>query len=212
MRDVLVVRHGESAWNAAGRWQGWLDVPLTPAGVDQARARGRALAGDGLEFAAIYCSDLSRARHTAELIAEALDAPPPVAHPGFRERHGGVFQGLTRDELAARYPDELAAWRAGTLEAPTGGETAAEILERFDVALGEAHRQSAPGALLVVTHGGLTRAVTRRAGLDASAVIGNCECVWFAYDGEELGPPAESRDAPRAGRNPAPVGAPDGVE
>lgn len=184
-REVLVVRHGESEWNASGRWQGWLDIPLTRRGEAQARARGDALRDAGERFAAIYCSDLGRARRTAELVAATLGGPEPIADPGFRERHGGVFQGRDRAELEADYGDVLAVWRAGTLDAPPEGETTVEVLDRFDGALAAAHRASPAGALLVVTHGGVVRLVSRRAGVDASRVLDNCAGLWFSYvDGE----------------------------
>jgi probable phosphoglycerate mutase len=181
-RELLVIRHGESQWNAAGRWQGWLDIPLTARGEQQARARGTALRDSGERFAAIYCSDLGRARRTAELIADALGGPEPTADPGFRERHGGVFQGRDRAALEADYGDAFAAWRAGTLDAPPDGETTAEVLARFDGALAAADGATAPGAVLVVTHGGVMRLVSQRAGSDASGVLDNCAGLWFAYD------------------------------
>jgi 2,3-bisphosphoglycerate-dependent phosphoglycerate mutase len=186
VREVLVIRHGESQWNTAGRWQGWLDIPLTARGEKQARARGAALHEAGERFAAIYCSDLGRARRTAELIAAAVDGPDPTADPGFRERHGGVFQGRDRAELEADYGELFAAWRAGTLDGPPEGEATAEVLERFDGALAAADSVTPPGALLVVTHGGVMRLVSQRAGLDASGVLDNCAGLWFAYCGGEL--------------------------
>jgi 2,3-bisphosphoglycerate-dependent phosphoglycerate mutase len=200
-REVLVLRHGESEWNAAGRWQGWLDIALTERGIAQARARGESLAAAGERFAAIYCSDLGRARRTAEVIADTIDGPSPVADPGFRERHGGVFQGRDRAELESAYGDAFAAWRAGTLDGPPDGETAAEVLERFGHALAGAHHATPPGALLVVTHGGVMRLVAQRAGLDASGVLDNCAGLWFSYVDGALRP---SRRHPAGARLAAP--------
>lgn len=187
MRDVVLVRHGESEWNAAHRWQGWIDVDLTERGIEQARARGRELAGAArAPVAAVYCSDLRRAHHTAALIAAELGDLVAVTDPGFRERHGGAFQGLTTDELASVHPAAFAAWRAGTLDAPPGGESAAEVLARFDGALAAAHAAAPPGVLVIVTHRGVARLVARRSGGAGAAVLPNCGELWLRYDGATL--------------------------
>lgn len=182
MRDVVLVRHGESEWNAARRWQGWIDVDLTEQGIAQARSRGRALAARALTVGAIYCSDLRRARHTAELVGAELGGITPIADPGFRERHGGAFQGLTIEAIADQYPDELTAWRTGEIAAPPGGESTAEVLARFDAALAAAHATTPPGVLVVVTHGGVVRIVEQRAGVERAGVLDNCGELWCRYD------------------------------
>ncbi|HEX8581069.1 MAG TPA: histidine phosphatase family protein, partial [Acidimicrobiales bacterium] len=79
---VLLVRHGQSVWNAEGRWQGQLDPPLSDVGAEQARAAAAHLDG----VVAVATSDLDRARRTAEILAEALGVGPAIVEPGLRER------------------------------------------------------------------------------------------------------------------------------
>lgn len=199
---MLLLRHGESVWNAEGRWQGWEDVALTERGEEQARIRARRLAADGAGFAAVSTSDLRRARRTAEIIAEHLGIGPARAAEGFRERHGGEWQGHTGADIDDRWPGLRNAWRRGELAAPPGGETDAAVLARFDESLGLALAGlSGDGALLVVTHHGLLRLVTTRAGVPVTTTIPNLGGRWFEHDGtalvagETLGP-LDGEDAP----------------
>ena len=100
---VLVLRHGASTWNAEGRWQGWLDAPLTAEGEEQAAARARELAHDGINPRAIYTSDLGRARRTAEIIGAHLERPvvPDDGLPrAQRRRVAGPHAGRDRSGLA----------------------------------------------------------------------------------------------------------------
>lgn len=180
------MRHGESEWNRVGRWQGWEDIALTPAGEDQARARGAELRSAQLTFAAVHTSDLVRAAHTAALLAEALGVATMHTHTGLRERFGGEWQGRDRDEIIERWPEERAAWRRGELEAPPGGETDAQVLERVVRAVEQIDRTSAPGALLVVTHGGVVRLLAGRAGVPITELTPNLGGRWFEWDGTEL--------------------------
>ncbi|HWO18954.1 MAG TPA: histidine phosphatase family protein [Kofleriaceae bacterium] len=161
MRRILLARHGETEWNAIGRMQGHTDVPLSDVGRAQARALAAQLAG--AEIAAIVTSDLVRARETGEIIAAALGLGAPAIEPALRERRFGVFEGLTRDECAARYPDAWRAWHERT-GGPEGSEprqlASARIAEALArIAAGEAGWQpgAGQGPVLVVTHGGLMR-------------------------------------------------------
>src|SRR5262249_26721962 len=86
MHRGLVLRHGESTWNAEGRWKGWADAPLTGEGGAQAAARARELARDGVNPRAIFTSDLARARRTAEIIGAHLERPV-IPDTDLRERH-----------------------------------------------------------------------------------------------------------------------------
>ena len=119
MLDLLLARHGQSEWNAAGRWQGQADPPLSDLGRAQARAAGRQ-AGS---FDAIFASDLERALHTATIISEALGVSPVVVDPRLKERDAGEFSGLTRDEIEERFPGALAArrWPPGWGSRPPAG-------------------------------------------------------------------------------------------
>src|SRR3954469_1438963 len=128
---ILLVRHGESEWNASGRWQGWAGSPLSDRGRRQAlRAASAVGAVD-----AIVTSDLERAVQTALIVSEAIGVGPVVTEPGLRERNVGDWTGRTRDEIEARWPGDLDRWRRGELPEPPGGERNDEILERVEAAL-----------------------------------------------------------------------------
>ena len=103
MTRVLLVRHGQSEWNAAGRWQGQADPPLTDLGRHQALHAARNLG----VVDAVVASDLQRASETALIIAEALGVGPVVLEPGLRERDAGEWSGLTRAEIERDWPGYL---------------------------------------------------------------------------------------------------------
>ena len=157
-RVLYIVRHGETDWNVAGRWQGHTDVPLNANGRTQALAVAAALRGQ--TFAGVVASDLSRAHETARIVAAELGLAVAYTDPDLRERHFGPFEGLTRDECASYHPD---AWRAWILDrvAPGGGESQEELSVRMHAAVGRAalHVATPEVAALVVTHGGSMRAL-----------------------------------------------------
>ena len=153
---LFLVRHGETDWNAAGRWQGQTDVPLNARGRDQAReVAGRLRAGG---IAAIASSDLLRARATAEIVASELGLEVSHLDPALRERGFGCFEGLTREEVAARFPEAWARYLADPGPAPPGGESRDELIGRLLPAIASAVARL-PGPLLVVMHGGAMRAL-----------------------------------------------------
>lgn len=153
MRQILLARHGETPWNAIGKLQGHTDVPLNDVGRDQARALAAASTGAGI--AAVWTSDLSRARETGEIVAAALGLAAPEILTDLRERRFGVFEGLTRDECAARHPEAWQAWLTQT-GAPPGGEERGLVIARMKRALEHIARSSS-GTVLVVSHGGVMR-------------------------------------------------------
>jgi probable phosphoglycerate mutase len=154
MTRLCLVRHGETTWNAQRRLQGHLDVPLNDTGHAQARATAARLAGHA--FAAVYCSDLARARQTAEAAARALGAAP-VATAALRERHYGAFQGLTYDEARARFPAEYDRFtaREADFAFPHGGESLTGLATRIAAVLHEIAERHAGAQVLVVSHGGV---------------------------------------------------------
>ena len=159
-RTIYLARHGETAWNREGRWQGHTDVALNEAGRLQAHALGQALIARGLVRA--HASDLSRARETAEIVATLLGLPPVIPDAGLRERGFGIFEGLTREECEARFPDEWARYRAGDGASPPGGEARPQVIERMraavrGVAADLRAQHPTEGAALVVSHGGAMR-------------------------------------------------------
>src|SRR5438093_548398 len=119
---ILLVRHGQSVWNADGRWQGQADPPLSDVGVDQAAAAADSDAVDGVR--ALYSSDLERARHTAQLLGVRLGLDP-VVDVRLRERHAGGWEGCTRAEIEAGWPGFLESG-----ERPEGYEPDASVPAR----------------------------------------------------------------------------------
>jgi glucosyl-3-phosphoglycerate phosphatase len=180
-RRLLLVRHGQSTWNAGGRWQGQADTPLSALGEDQAREAALRLAPFG--FSRVVASDLQRARVTAEILAGALDLPVEV-DADLREIDVGEWTGMTRDEIDARWPGELAEWAAGRSESTIGGETRAHLTDRARAALMRAAAASSPGdRVLLVSHGALIRNLDRSLGLPPQA-IGNLTGRWYEVDGD----------------------------
>ncbi len=152
MSRLLLVRHGQTAWNAAGKLQGHTDIELDDTGREQARAIATTLAT--AKVSRVWTSDLARARQTGEIVATALGLDAPRVDPALRERAFGVFEGLTRDECAMQHPDAWAAWQAQT-GTPPGGEPREAAVARLAEALERIAREA--GTTLVVAHGGIMR-------------------------------------------------------
>jgi probable phosphoglycerate mutase len=166
---VLLLRHGQSTWNAARRWQGQADPPLTEFGEEQAYLASLKL---GL-FDLVVASDLERARGTAEIIAAQLGIGPVQLDERLRENHAGEWEGLTKEEVEAAWPGFLAEHRR-----PPGFEPAQEVEVRALGALIEIGRQVPDGEVLAVSHGGVIR-VLRRLLADTDTVIPNLGGSWF---------------------------------
>lgn len=158
MGKLYIVRHGETEWNTLGRIQGHTDVALSDRGRRQAAALARRLAG--VAFDAAYCSDLSRARETAQIILGPRDAPL-YATPQLREYHKGIFEGLTVREYAQRYPDLYQASLRNDLDfaPPGGGETIRQTSARMAQFTAQLLAQNPNDTVLIVGHGGSLRAV-----------------------------------------------------
>jgi alpha-ribazole phosphatase len=155
MTRLILVRHGETDWNAARRYQGQTDVPLNDTGRRQATALADGLKAQDLS--AIYSSDLQRARQTAQAIA-AHRGLPIRDDPRLREISFGDWEGLTYAQIQARWPHEMAAWFADPVRvAPRGGETLAQVAGRVQAALDDIVRASADRAVAVIAHGGVLR-------------------------------------------------------
>ena len=166
---VLLLRHGQSTWNAARRWQGQADPPLTEFGEEQAYQASQKL---GL-FDLVVASDLERARRTAEIIAAQLGIGPVQLDERLRENHAGEWEGLTKEEVEAAWPGYLAEHRR-----PPGFEPAQDVGVRALGALIEIGRQVPDGEVLAVAHGGVIR-VLRRLLADTDDVIPNLGGSWF---------------------------------
>lgn len=184
---VFALRHGRTAWNAESRVQGQLDVPLDATGFWQAAQLARALAGETL--AAVYSSDLQRARATAEPLAHGTGAPLQL-RPQLRERGFGRFEGSTFSEIEERWPDDAARWRRRDPDfAPGGGEPLTQFYRRCvdaATALAAAH----PGeTIALVAHGGVLDCLYRAAaGLELAAPrswqLGNASINRLLFNGE----------------------------
>ena len=155
--ELWVVRHGESTWNADGRYQGQTDVPLSPVGVLQASTLAERLMGQ--RFAAIYSSDLLRARHTAEIVTERLLGEPQVQlDVGLREIDVGQLGGLTLGDIRRAYPDYLAALHADPWATRRpNGESMADLYSRASAALTHLAARHQGERVMVFTHGGVVR-------------------------------------------------------
>lgn len=151
MTQFCLIRHGQTDWNLAGRYQGQSDVALNATGRAQAQAISQILKNQ--PFAALYASDLGRARETAEIIGESLVLPVRL-EPGLREIHQGEWQGQLVETIKERH---AALWQQRNADPaslrPPGGETVAEVAARVCAALDEIARQYPNDAVLIVSHG-----------------------------------------------------------
>lgn len=165
---VLLVRHGQSEWNAVGRWQGQADPPLTDQGRLQAREASRAIGA----VDAVWASDLQRAVETATIIAAEIGVGPVVIDPDLRERDAGEFSGLTRPQIEERFPGYLEAHRR-----PPGWEPDQHLLDRALRALHHIAAEVPGGDVVVVTHGGLVYTIEDHLGSEF-ARLANAEGRW----------------------------------
>ena len=210
VRRLIVWRHGRTGWNAAGRFQGQLDPPLDEVGRAQAARAAQELAGllAGVP-AVLVSSDLQRAADTAAALAPLLGVELRF-DPRLREHGLGSWEGLTRAEVAERYPAQFADWQAGGPVTERGGEPSATLAARVLAAV--ADLPAAPVAVLV-THGGTSSAlVSNLLGLGSAhrrvfGPLGNCS--WSELDHQASGwrlvrhnVSAPSPDGPPAGSVP----------
>ncbi|MGQ9511126.1 MAG: histidine phosphatase family protein [Thermaceae bacterium] len=159
MKELWLIRHGETEWNVQKRFQGHLDVPLSPKGVGQAFRLAERLGRSRLPFDGLYSSDLRRAAETASLLAQALRLTLQTS-PLLREIDVGELAGLDREEVAERFPEFVAQasldpWNTSRPK----GESMAQVAQRFQAFLEELPE----GRHLVVTHGGVIRAALKLA-------------------------------------------------
>jgi probable phosphoglycerate mutase len=165
MSEFWFIRHGETDWNLARRLQGWQDIPLNDTGVAQAARLAQRLRDDAAEapFAALYSSDLRRARATAQAVGAAIGLPVHIEH-GIRERNFGVLEGLQYDTLDETAPEAAAAWRSRDPDRLLkGGETLGGFNARVLYTIDELARRHTAHRVLVVTHGGVLDLIWRRA-------------------------------------------------
>ncbi|HJV81131.1 histidine phosphatase family protein [Noviherbaspirillum sp.] len=193
MTEILLIRHGETAWNARKRLQGHLDIPLNAEGELQAAALGYALMSEPLD--AIFSSDLQRARQTAKAIA-APRGMTVALDPGLRERCYGAFEGMLYAEIGARYPEAYTAWQSRDIDArfPKGVHEAETLREFSQRAVGTIIRIASQGQyrrIALVAHGGVLECAYRAAqdvGFEHARDfdIFNASINRFVWDGKKL--------------------------
>jgi probable phosphoglycerate mutase len=155
--DILLIRHGETAWNAERRLQGHLDIPLNGEGERQAALLAGALAPESIDV--LVASDLRRARQTAQAVADTRGLALEI-EPALRERGYGGFEGLLYSEIEQRFPLEFAAWQARDVDArlPPGRNVGESFRAFF-------HRATGAILALAATHPGKTVALVAHGGV-----------------------------------------------
>ena len=159
-RRLILIRHGQTTYNATGRMQGHLDTELSELGYEQARAAARLLQDQGVSK--IVASDLIRARETARVVAETLGMDF-TTDARLRETHLGQWQGRTSAEVDAEFPGARAIWRHDPTWAPPEGESRVDVAERARPVIDELMEDFAgwdAGPVLIVAHGGAISALT----------------------------------------------------
>ena len=173
MPRLLLVRHGQSLWNAQGRWQGQADPPLTELGEQQARAAVDTLSQFGIET--IVTSALQRAMRTGDLLAQGLGLAEPRREPMLNERSAGEWSGFTRAEIEQQWPGYLASGQR-----PPGYENDDELLPR--VLEGLAVVNAMPGGQkAAVAHGGVVYVLEEHFGYEF-AHLANLGARWVEFD------------------------------
>jgi 2,3-bisphosphoglycerate-dependent phosphoglycerate mutase len=161
MPQLILVRHGQSLWNLEDRFTGWVDVPLTPLGEQEALNAGTKLKGMQIDVA--YTSTLQRAQHTLKNILITMEVEvPTIRDEALNERHYGDLQGLNKARTAEKFgADQVKIWRRSFDVPPPNGEslkdTAARTLPFFDrCILGDIAQGK---NVLVVAHGNSNRSI-----------------------------------------------------
>ena len=151
---VLMVRHGESEWNALGKWQGRADIALTEAGREQARAAADYVRTTALPVTRVLASTLRRAHETAEIIAERLGLAAVMTDQRLVETDVGPWEGLRADEIEAAWPRYLRDRKT-----PPGFEPPDQVFARATQAIREAALVGEH--TLIVSHSGVIRTIRR---------------------------------------------------
>jgi 2,3-bisphosphoglycerate-dependent phosphoglycerate mutase len=165
MSKLVLIRHGESQWNLENRFTGWVDVPLSPKGIEEAKAAGKKLAG--FTFDRAFSSVLARANETLRIVLEAIGQTtiPIERDKALNERMYGELQGLNKAETAQKYGDEqVKIWRRSYDVRPPGGEslkdTAERVLPYYDSRI-KPHLLKG-NTILIAAHGNSLRALVMR--------------------------------------------------
>ncbi len=183
---ICFIRHGETDWNVARRIQGQTDIALNDTGHSQALAMAFNAAHH--EFSAIYSSDLLRARVTADMLAQRRGLEVRTL-PQLRERHYGIFQGITAIEGAQRYPEAHACYKARDLDYNfESGESMHQFAARVAATIKHITRHHSGETVAAVSHAGVLDILYRKATgrplhTPRDFSIPNCALNWFSFDG-----------------------------
>jgi len=183
---ILLIRHGETDWNASGRWQGMADIPLNKTGLEQAAALAEHL--KERPISAVYTSDLQRASQTARLIADRHRLTI-IEDQRLRESNLGEFQGLTLAEIMERYPKEALQMKQEYMAfiAPNG-ESRVAVQARVYAAFCDITAKHHPGEVVIISHGGAIRTLLIKMFADnqdaGQSVLSNTSVTIIESDGE----------------------------
>ena len=190
MTTLLLARHGETDWNAEGRWQGHSDTPLNEQGRAQARELGASL--DRVDV--VYASDLARARETAEIAVAPLGLEVRL-DPRLRERGFGAWEGLTSAEIEHRFVEAHGRWRSGDGFGADDAEAFDAFAARIHSFVEDVLRRHPEEHVLVVAHGGSIRVIHALAsGLDyvrdhrSIPAVANCSLARYGVRDGKLAP------------------------
>ena len=131
MSELCILRHGESLWNEENRFTGWVDVPLSQKGVEQAEDAGKKISKSGIKFDVVYTSILSRAIDTLGIVLKYLGDIPIIKDSALNERMYGDLQGLNKEDTARKYGEEqVHIWRRSYDVKPPNGESLEDTQKR----------------------------------------------------------------------------------
>lgn len=162
MAQLIIFRHGQSTWNLENKFTGWVDVALTPKGIEEAKQAGLKIKGYHFDYA--YASDLQRAQNTLKIALQSSEHPPitPIYNKALNERMYGDLQGLDKTETAQKFGEEqVKIWRRSYDIAPPNGEslkdTAARVIPYFENEI--IPKLKAGKNIVIAAHGNSLRAL-----------------------------------------------------
>ncbi len=154
---LILVRHGKTVGSEEMRYKGHIDVPLSEEGEKEVKQVSEVIKAHFNPIGAVYCSDLSRAKRTAEIIAEPLGLEP-ITMEVLRERNFGKWEGMSFDEISKAYPEEFNRWKEDPYRfSPPEGESTEDVKNRVVPALQDILKRHKGEKVMVVSHGGVTR-------------------------------------------------------
>ncbi len=180
MSQILILRHGESEWNAMGLWQGWANPALSQAGQQQCIEIAQRLVHE--KFDHIISSDLLRAIQSAQIIASVAKIPTSTASIHLRERNIGLWSGYSKEQIHKKWSHEYQLWRQDQLERPPEGESHSELMQRVIPQILELLKQK-QRKTLIISHGGVMRGLQKHL-TGTSQPIGNLNGFWLSSSTE----------------------------